>query len=354
MDNILNLIKNSTIFNNFNFQKKIEKIIINDIDYNIIINEFNDNKKNEIYIGEIDENNKLNGNGILILNQFILIRGNFDTKENITNSHIYINNELFCKGDLINGKLNNKCIVYYNNIIVYSGILENNIPNDNNCLFTFINKNKYTGMIINGVIEGTGIMIYSKDVKYEGEWLNNKRHGKGILYDNEIIEGNWFNDKKFGIMKIVYKSLVKYKEYNNNGEIIKEYTYEEYTIKNLNDQKKQMVYNYDIQIKKNKQDYENNIKNININNEKEIVKIKQLCEKQIKNIEKDYEKKLSENYESRLCKICYTNIADMVLDTCSHISLCKNCETNMRRTSRHPKCPICRINYYRGKQIIYS
>ena len=345
MDNILNLIQNSTIFNNFNFEKKIEKILVDDIDYSIIIDEFNEEQKNEIYIGEINEQNKICGNGILLLNEFILIKGIFDGKENIINSNIYINNELFCKGNLIKGKLNNMCNIYYNNIIVYSGNLENNIPNDSNCIFTFINQNKYTGMITNGVIEGTGTMIYPKNIKYKGEWLNNKKHGKGILYENDtyIIEGNWFNDEKFGIMKTVNKSLVKYKEYNRTGEMIKEYSHEEYIIKNLNDE-----------IKKIKENCDNKIESMNKNKEDEIVKIKQICEKQIKNIEKEYEKKLKENFENKLCKICFTNTANMVLDTCSHISLCKNCETNLRRSSRHPKCPICRTNYYRGKQIIFS
>ena len=35
----------------------------------------------------------------------------------------------------------------------------------------------YTGQVLNGKRNGKGIMIYPDDRKYDGEWLNNKRHG---------------------------------------------------------------------------------------------------------------------------------------------------------------------------------
>ena len=343
MDIIFNSIKNSTIFDNFNYENSIEKLIVDNIDYDTIINQFNNENKNEIYIGRLNVYNKFVGNGILLLNRIILIKGIFNGKEEIKNGIVYINNKLFCKGTIINGKLNSICTIYDNDSIVYNGNLENNIPNDSKCLYTFMNENKYTGMITNGIIEGYGTMIYTYNIKYTGEWINNKKHGNGKLYEGDIVtEGKWNNDKKNGIIKIINKSLVKYIEYDNDI-IIKEYSKDEYIIKELNNEI--LLIKDDCNIKINKIKEEKNT---------EIIKIKQICEKQIKNIEKDCDKKISESYENRLCKICFVNIADIVFDTCNHLVICKNCDGNLRRNSRFTKCPVCRTTYFRGKQIVFS
>ena len=217
-----------------------------------------------------------------------------------------------------------------------------------------MNENKYTGMITNGIIEGYGTMIYAYNIKYTGEWLNNKKHGNGKLYEGDIVtEGKWYDDKKDGIMKIINKSLVKYIEYNNDI-IIKEYSKDEYIIKELNKEILAIKDDYNKKIDKIKDDNNKKIDKIKDDNNTEIIKIKQICEKQIKNIEKDCDKKISESYENRLCKICFVNIADIVFDTCNHLVICKNCDGNLRRNSRFTKCPVCRTTYFRGKQIVFS
>jgi hypothetical protein len=46
-------------------------------------------------------------------------------------------------------------------------------------------------------MHGIGTMIYADGNKYEGEWLNDKRHGTGNLYDADgrlIESGKWMND----------------------------------------------------------------------------------------------------------------------------------------------------------------
>jgi hypothetical protein len=354
MDLLLDLIKNISIFENNNFKKSIDKLIIDNIDYNIIINEFDINAKEQIFIGEINEN-IIYGLGFLILKEFILIKGIFNTKENIQESEVYINNELLYKGNIISGKFNGKCNLYYKNEIVYSGNIENNIPNCSNCLFINSNGNRYIGVITNGIIEGIGTMTYSLNNKYEGEFLNNNKHGKGIFYkeDNIIIEGSWYNDKEKGIMKVIKDNIIKFIEYND-GIIIKEFSQEEYTINKLNKELEIIKIEYDDKIKDIKQQNQNEIKNIIEQNKNEINKIKKICDRQIKNLEEHYETKLNEDKEKKLCKICHTNEADIVFDTCNHIVICKNCEINLRRTSRFNKCPICRTTYLKGKQIKFS
>ncbi len=45
-----------------------------------------------------------------------------------------------------------------------------------------------------------GIFHYSNYQKYDGEWKDNQRHGKGILYYSKSHEyaGDWLNNKKEG------------------------------------------------------------------------------------------------------------------------------------------------------------
>jgi hypothetical protein len=46
---------------------------------------------------------------------------------------------------------------------------------------------------------GYHIYTYENGSKYEGEWKDNKRHGKGIFYDSDgskHYEGYWKSNKK--------------------------------------------------------------------------------------------------------------------------------------------------------------
>ena len=84
----------------------------------------------------------------------------------------------------------------------------------------------YEGIIINGKREIKGIMKYKNGSKYEGQWKNDKRHGKGIYttqnYNNPnyagiLYEGEFNNDKieGYGIGK--YSSGDQYEgEWKNN------------------------------------------------------------------------------------------------------------------------------------------
>jgi hypothetical protein len=44
---------------------------------------------------------------------------------------------------------------------------------------------------------GTGKFFYKEGSYYDGEWLNNKMHGKGMLYyasGKLAYDGEWYND----------------------------------------------------------------------------------------------------------------------------------------------------------------
>ena len=63
---------------------------------------------------------------------------------------------------------------------------------------------KYVGQIIDGIKQGKGTMYLDAGDRYEGDYNNNKREGKGIYYCNrdpfrgERYEGDYKNDKRDG------------------------------------------------------------------------------------------------------------------------------------------------------------
>ena len=53
-------------------------------------------------------------------------------------------------------------------------------------------------------------LLYNNKDKYEGDWKNNFRHGKGkIVYANgDIYDGEWANDKKgYGKLSIIINGI---------------------------------------------------------------------------------------------------------------------------------------------------
>lgn len=342
MDIILNQIYNKSIFDeHFNFKNDIQHLIIDDVEYNTIINTIKKDNNSIIYIGQLN-NDEIIGNGIMIIDNFIFVRGNFQTKNKITSCEIFVNNNLFYKGNLINGFLNGQSIFYLNNKIIFKGILENNIINDTNCLFIYSNNNEYQGTIINNTLEGMGTFKNSEGT-YKGEFVNNERHGNGILYlENISYEGKWIHNKKNKIFKITENSIVRFIEYDNDN-IIKEYSHDEYIIKHLNEKI--------INIKKQHLDDMNILKN---QHKFKINEIRTICDEQLINQEQQFSKKIEEANNNKMCKICFSRPSNIVFDVCSHVVICDQCEIHLRRTSRLNKCPVCRTTYHRAKKAYFS
>jgi hypothetical protein len=109
------------------------------------------------------------------------------------------NATIFDDDGVFQGKLKKKTngVLMYNNGDFYDGDINMNIMN------TSFKKN------------GVGKMIYdktggSKVVSYEGDWLNNLRHGKGkCIYVNEsVFKGNFLLGKREGEFTITQKDGV--------------------------------------------------------------------------------------------------------------------------------------------------
>jgi hypothetical protein len=83
----------------------------------------------------------------------------------------------------------------------YEGDIENGKPHGNGT-WTQSDGATYVGQWVNGLREGLGTFTWSEKSpqsgkSYEGEYKNNKRHGKGkLIYDGgHVDEGNWIDNE---------------------------------------------------------------------------------------------------------------------------------------------------------------
>jgi hypothetical protein len=68
---------------------------------------------------------------------------------------------------------------------------------------------RYEGEWARGRQNGWGTMFYPNGDRYEGEWLEGKRSGQGVIWlsNGDRYEGSWLNDVKNGSGKYHYNQL---------------------------------------------------------------------------------------------------------------------------------------------------
>ena len=88
--------------------------------------------------------------------------------------------------------------MYYNNGDKYDGEWKNDLR-EGKGIMKYNNGDIYDGYWKNDKKDGKGIMINNNGDKYDGYWKNNLREGKGFLMQNNVkYEVNWKNDKMIG------------------------------------------------------------------------------------------------------------------------------------------------------------
>lgn len=281
-----------------------------------IIKLLDTNLISDIYIGSV-KNNKLEGEGLIIKKNKILIEGEFKN-DLIENSKCILDN-INLKGTIDNGDFITG--TYNINNINLVGNFDNGIPiglckyKQNNII--------YDGEWENGQLNGIG--FYKDEIfKYKGEWLNNKFNGEGKLITQEYIyNGLFINGQKNGPGKLTINDNDFFVEYENNNEINRLSLSE----KKILDLERNLEKLKEIETSNNQiiQTQEDEI--MNYNN-----KLK-LLEREKKNIE-----------ETFLCKVCYKNSPTVLLNPCHHLCLCDSCELSIRQQQGR-KCPICRKGY---------
>ena len=223
------------------------------------------NDLNAFYVGEININNKLNGRGILTLNDGTKYNGNFIENEFTGEGTLINKNGGYYKGNFKNGLIEGNGICKNLNGITYEGNFENGKKNgygkeesseyiyegefkndlkngkgklnykllnesyegtfeDNNItgygLYKWNNGESYKGTFINGKMDGSGKYIWPDGGYYEGDYVNNIKEGKGIFKwaNGKIFDGNFKNGEPNGIGILTIKN-VHYKVNFVNGKI---------------------------------------------------------------------------------------------------------------------------------------
>ena len=185
----------------------------------------------------IDKLKSLNRLNEIVYNAYNMHNNNYYNSQNINNILIdYHKNKIYLNDDLnkefeniikvknVKEDLNIKIFEFEEKIKIYENLIdkikkEYNILNsqydeaiNNKTLFLSkdFSNGKYEGEFKNGKREGKGIMYYNSGNRYEGEFKNGKFEGRGIYYyrDGDRYEGEYKNGKKDG--KGIY--------YYNNGD----------------------------------------------------------------------------------------------------------------------------------------
>ena len=134
------------------------------------------------------------------------------------------------EGDFLNGKFNGKGKEFYSNGIL---LFEEEYLNGKkwNGIF-YDRKHKYTFILKEGKGHIKEYDIYNGELKYEGDYVNGERDGKGKEYSCEHImkfEGEYLNGKRNGkgkeydyLGKLLFEGEYLDGEKNGNGKQYKE------------------------------------------------------------------------------------------------------------------------------------
>ena len=128
----------------------------------------------------------------------------------------YFQNKLIYEGDYANGKKNGKIKRYNDGKIVFDGVY----LNDQKLVGIYYDKKGAKIHEINNIYGKGREYDDNGNLKFEGEYLNGEKNGKGNEYHDGILsfEGNFLNGKKIGRGKEYYS--------NRNLKFVGEYFYD--------------------------------------------------------------------------------------------------------------------------------
>jgi len=209
--NNINNINNSINSNNIPEQNKEISVSIDNSDNNI---DDNNNKtssncnsnqnmyssfsQNEGYLGPVKEGKKY-GEGHEKLKDNVIFKGNYVAdKKHGKGTYFYNEFEQKYEGIWENDKKKGIGRMYYRN---GDKVEKNWDLKNNDVIYYFKSGEIYRGGYVNSKRNGYGLFFGQSGEKlYEGEWLNDKPHGTGILYykNGSFFEGKFEYGKKVG------------------------------------------------------------------------------------------------------------------------------------------------------------
>lgn len=192
------------------YEKGWEKYIIIDINDELKSENSKGGKFSQQNYNDIIKNNtnlistKEEGDFITINNEICLFKGLMenkkDKKNNLTGKgELYFKNGSKYEGIFINGKLNGLGRYIDDKSVCFEGLFKNGILEGRGTKIQITedgSKKIYEGDLKNYIREGNGV-IKCKNYTYDGEFVNDKKQGKGKLIYNEngnIYEGEFNND----------------------------------------------------------------------------------------------------------------------------------------------------------------
>ena len=231
-NDLLNSMKDlNNVIDNFKYKINIIKEILDrlvntfDLYYKInnnIINNYNNNKRNYYILQNL---NNIKNNNDIIINYINYIINN-DQIFNIykfPNEYFYNDDKGIYIGELKNTYISwikeGKGIFYYYKDDIYERIKYEgdwkDDQRDGKGILYWKKGGKYEGDFKNDIREGKGIIYCYNGDRYEGELKNNKFEGKGIFYFNNggRYEGDWKNGNKEGKGIMYYNNGDKYDGY---------------------------------------------------------------------------------------------------------------------------------------------
>jgi len=179
-------------------------------------NIFDNNYKNNFIINikaiSSPNSNRLKNNSVKSLKEDNIIKDDsiLDNNTIIESTEKNFSEGLF-KGIIINGKREINGVMTYNDGSKYDGQWKNDKKKGRGIFISSLYNNddddafgiRYEGEFNNDNFEGRGICKYSNGDIYEGEWKKNKQYGWGVVkYNNgDRYEGEWEDGKFNGIGK---------------------------------------------------------------------------------------------------------------------------------------------------------
>jgi hypothetical protein len=199
-------------------------------------------------------NDKMNGKGVFFINKMIRYEGDMKDGKMCGNGKLLdnIENIILYDGGFEDNKKCGYGIEYNRDgVTIYIGNFEDNERKGKGTEYITEYKVKeynensiliYEGDVFNGEKNGKGkYTCMLTNTEYDGEWKDNKRHGKGVvkdLYKNYIIyEGEFVNDKQYNgrwyssknrlsYEGIIDKDGISYISYRRNKRLADAYIYD--------------------------------------------------------------------------------------------------------------------------------
>lgn len=147
---------------------------------------------NNIYYGNWNENQEMEGYGIYYLNEEKVVTEGIWLKGNIIFGRIFFQNGNIYEGKMKNSLPHGKGKIIFHNGERYEGDFEMGEMTGFGTFF-FSDKTKYEGDIKNGIFNGKGQMKWKYGVEYQGDFVDSSLCGKGKIFNNqgEEYEGNF-------------------------------------------------------------------------------------------------------------------------------------------------------------------